>query len=369
MLKKYLIPLFLVTLMVFLMILFITYIETNWSNPNVPLELPIRKLEEKYLDYPILPQRLFDIKNFKYILNNENICTDAVKYIWIITSYADHVELRSAIRRAYSDTELKSLGVRRIFLLAQLPNSNHLVSQNALQNENKRFNDLIQGNFYEAYKNLTYKHIMGLKWVSEFCSQATYLIKMDDDIVLNLYQLIDVLNLYNLSNSILGFVFNNMKPKRKMANKWFVSHSEYSQEVYPSFVSGWLYVTSPQVAYQLVLESLHVPYFWIDDLYVTGILTKDSQIKLINRSEMFSVHYEYIACCLQEMNYFCDFSIGPNGGNNNLIIKFQELSSKCYKTKCKKRDNNLTETCIVKQNNLQLVKGISEIQLLGKKSK
>ena len=41
------------------------------------------------------------------------------------------------------------------------------------------------------YRNLTYKHTMGLQWAATYCPQSRYVIKMDSDIVVDLYQLMD----------------------------------------------------------------------------------------------------------------------------------------------------------------------------------
>lgn len=42
----------------------------------------------------------------------------------IITSYAGHVELRSAHRRAFSSNDLEKIGIKRVFLLAKFPTVN-----------------------------------------------------------------------------------------------------------------------------------------------------------------------------------------------------------------------------------------------------
>lgn len=38
--------------------------------------------------------------------------------------------------------------------------------QNAINEESERYHDLVQGNFVDSYRNLTYKHVMGLKWIT-----------------------------------------------------------------------------------------------------------------------------------------------------------------------------------------------------------
>ena len=47
--------------------------------------------------------------------------------------------------------------------------------------------DLVQGNFMDTYRNLTYKTVLGHMWVSSFCSQAEFVVKTDDEIYVDIY--------------------------------------------------------------------------------------------------------------------------------------------------------------------------------------
>ena len=44
--------------------------------------------------------------------------------------------------------------------------------QEDIEQENSDYHDIIQGDFFDSYRNLSYKNIMGNFWVSEFCSQV-----------------------------------------------------------------------------------------------------------------------------------------------------------------------------------------------------
>jgi len=48
----------------------------------------------------------------------------------------------------------------------------------------------VQGNFIDSYKNLTLKAVLGLRWMSQYCSQAPFAIKTDDDTFLNIFEMI-----------------------------------------------------------------------------------------------------------------------------------------------------------------------------------
>ncbi|KAG5878755.1 hypothetical protein JTB14_012125 [Gonioctena quinquepunctata] len=274
-------------------------------------------------------QKLFNMDNFHYILNNKNTCDNetTVHAVILVTSYFGNVEARSAMRRAFSNDDLKQLNFRRVFLLGRAP-SDKYTTQKSIENESQRFGDLIQGSFIEAYKNLTYKHIMGLKWAAEYCSAAKFTIKMDDDIVVNIERVPKLLDSFKVSrgtNFIAGYILRNMVAIREPANKWYVTQDEYEFSTYPPFVSGWFYVTTPQTAGKLVKHSEATKYFWIDDTYVTGILAKQLKIRHYDIGKHFAVHSEYMECCLddiQSKNLNCDILVGPNGGNNNLFYNF-----------------------------------------------
>ena len=46
----------------------------------------------------------------------------------------------------------------------------------------------MQGDFLDTYHNLSYKAVMGNLWVAEFCSQAEFVVKTDDDMYVDLYE-------------------------------------------------------------------------------------------------------------------------------------------------------------------------------------
>jgi hypothetical protein len=77
--------------------------------------------------------------------------------------------------------------------------------QAALETENDRHHDLLQGSFRDAYRNMTYKHVMALKWVLYFCPGVRYVLKADDDTFVNTPVLMRTLTQVVNWNSILRF--------------------------------------------------------------------------------------------------------------------------------------------------------------------
>lgn len=324
--------------------------DKNYNDEFISVET-IRQIEE------IKNNTLVDLKNFTYKINND-ICRKSKREligVIVVTSYVGHDELRSAHRQAISQSKLIEMGFSRIFLLAEIPLTEKYIKQPQITDESKRFGDILQGNFIEAYRNLTYKHIMGLKWASTNCHKAKFIIKMDDDVVFDVFHLKSYLESLEIKgyskNFLAGYILDHKKPIRLEANKWFVTKDEFPDSIYPDYLSGWLYITNPQTALQLVRLSQSEKFFWIDDTWVTGILRDQIGIPLITLNSWFSSNAEFFDCCVRDLknfSYECEYFVGPNGGDTKLIVEFLHGIEKCYFDECNKRSSkhSLKQTCV-----------------------
>uniref|UniRef100_A0A8D8BWI4 Hexosyltransferase n=1 Tax=Culex pipiens TaxID=7175 RepID=A0A8D8BWI4_CULPI len=315
---------------------------------------------------PADPKRLVNLTDFRFQIGND-ICKENGSFsellgVILVTSYVGNDALRSAHRQAISQQKLISMGLLRIFSLAAIPSREKFMVQKAIDDEQRIFGDLIQGEFLEAYRNLTYKHIMSLKWGTEHCRKAKFLIKMDDDIVYDPFYIQNYLSDLDSHQKpeqrylLAGFTFTNKKVIRLKANKWFVSRDEFPADVYPPYLSGWLYITNQRTARELVLQSERTPFFWIDDTYVTGILAERAHIQLTSLNKWFSANSEFLDCCIRDMkrfSYQCDYYVGPNGGTQRLIMDFVQELERCYDNACYQRPSGkpLTKTCVAEYRN------------------
>ncbi|KAB7503311.1 Beta-1,3-galactosyltransferase 1, partial [Armadillidium nasatum] len=123
--------------------------------------------------------------NFHLMISNSRLCNDddEIHLLILVTSSADHFNERQAIRSTWGHPDyLSTYSTRLIFLLA---NPNNLSTQRMIVEEYRTYGDLIQEDFVESYMNLTLKTVMGIKWASLHCSRASYVMKTDDDIFVN----------------------------------------------------------------------------------------------------------------------------------------------------------------------------------------
>jgi len=183
---------------------------------------------------------LIDIADFRFTINSKRCQIEShnssdLFLVVFVHSAPNHYDKRLAIRKTWgNENNLIDSKMRVVFLVGQV---NDTSVQRNLIKENEQFNDLVQGNFLDNYRNLTYKHIMGLKWVVYFCRNAKYVFKTDDDIFVDIFQLIFYLkgnfgNTYPPTNLINCYVIRNPYPKRSQRSKWRVT---YKVSIYMTF--------------------------------------------------------------------------------------------------------------------------------------
>lgn len=127
-------------------------------------------------------EQLIDLHNFAYLMVQPE-CEAHVQVLILVHTAPRNAEKRSLIRQTWGMPQMTqgTSPLRVVFLLgaatAQL--------QRELELENARYADMVQGNFQDAYRNMTYKHVMALKWFNQRCAHAQLLIKVDDDVFVN----------------------------------------------------------------------------------------------------------------------------------------------------------------------------------------
>ncbi|XP_023214760.1 beta-1,3-galactosyltransferase 5-like [Centruroides sculpturatus] len=220
---------------------------------------------------------LVDLSNFKFLINNQR-CKNVRDLFMVIFVHSapGNFRKRDVIRETWgSEKNLATDSLRLVFLIGSVGNRSLL---NAISQENTIYSDIVQGNFVDSYRNLTYKHVMGLKWITYFCPAARYILKTDDDIFVDIFQLTDYLkNTFSPTpprKFLMCLIIKNTFVRRSQRSKWRVSFKEYREGYYPTYCAGWAIIMSSEVARQLYYQSSLVPYFWIDDVHVSGTLAK-----------------------------------------------------------------------------------------------
>jgi hypothetical protein len=124
---------------------------------------------------------------FNYILNpGSTMCQDNVYVIVYVHSAPAYYQRRILIRETWATRHLFP-DIRLVFMLGQTTDDKIM---QAIKYENDLYQDIVQEDFLDSYRNLSYKGVMALKWISTYCPQASYILKTDDDMIVNTFTLL-----------------------------------------------------------------------------------------------------------------------------------------------------------------------------------
>lgn len=326
----------LATNLLFVLIAIIICISVAWqlvSGPGPPttdvsytVTYSLRLGNTSTYSYPIslLPRsdyfQLINTTDFTFEILNKVCSNSSVLLLILVHSSPKNFAKRKTIRDTWGQNKER---VRVAFMLGSVTDKN---LQELLLEENKIHADIIQGSFLDAYRNMTYKHVMSLKYAVYHCSHAKYVLKTDDDIFVNMPTVLGFLN-YGLSpngadNLMLCVLVRNAMVLRSYRSKWRVSFKEYPYREYPPYCIGWAILYSPDVVFALYKAAQVNKYFWIDDVHITGILA----------DQMHIVHtdIEPLVVTASDINKFLQSEIKHSkpflyGGPNLIEAQIREL--------------------------------------------
>ncbi|XP_072331925.1 beta-1,3-galactosyltransferase 9-like [Scyliorhinus torazame] len=270
-----------------------------------------------------------------YRLPNPGVCAQSdVFLVSFVVSKPAHRESREAIRRTWASVrEVRGRAVRTLFALGVPGNPQE---QESVERESARYGDLVQGCFVDTYLNLTIKTIMVMRWFATYCPSAQYLLKVDDDVFLNISNLVDLLIGLGAGTTdlYLGRVHSKVRVIRNVSSLYYVSEAVYLPDIYPNYCSGTAYVLSGDMAHKIYVASLVLPLLTIEDVFV-GICAQRMGVLPTHTSKMSGgPRFHFSQCCYKSI--IASHHVGPtellpmwhlvnDGSDCSLLAKFTAL--------------------------------------------
>lgn len=218
--------------------------------------------------------------SFHYKILETDTCLDQPNMTVVILAHSSpsNIERRNSLRRSWANYKL--LGSQNTSLLFFMGHSHSSQINKAIVRESALHHDIIQEDYVDSYRNMTYKFMSAIKWTIKFCSHVRYVLKVDDDVFVNIHALGPFLRKPEITSlldyrSILCKTCVNEKPvrrQRKHFSKWVVTFREFRARVYPVYCSGMFVLLSLKNAKKIFEMSMQLSYFWIDDVFMTGIV-------------------------------------------------------------------------------------------------
>lgn len=107
-----------------------------------------------------------------------------------------------------------------------------------------------------------------MNWLATHCPNASYTMKVDADIFVNVFYLIRRLSSSPRQGYITGSVIGDGKPRRDSNSKWQITEELYPEDSFPPYVSGAGYVFSTDLAARISWASRFVRMIPLEDVYV-----------------------------------------------------------------------------------------------------
>ena len=179
--------------------------------------------------------------------------------------------------------------------------------------------DIIRIDVVDDYLNLTLKTMAMMKWISKYCNTAKYIVKLDDDTLVNipaLFKLLRMADEKQMKNTILSRISKshsiNMFGKAK--SLWDINNQSYPLSYWPHYANGFFYIFTNDITEGVLkrITNRTTPVVNIEDVFLTGIVRVLENISLIDipasvslcnvsRDQNIAVHhydYTHDSCAL-----------------------------------------------------------------------
>lgn len=262
------------------------------------------------------------------VVINQRDCDPNETPIFVHTAAATngkYFQRRQVIRRTWA-REATKYKMRVLFVMG-VPRD--LAIERSLKAEADLNHDLLQFNFIEDYYNLTLKAVSLLKWSYRHCGKSPYMVKTDDDVVLNMPMLYQLVRQRKIPSGLTGLVMTT-PANREVGHKWHMPHHLYPKNSY-EFLAGFSYLLSMDKlkSFLKTIITYPGPILDIDDLFLTGIVADYGKIKR-NNSFRFKFFCGTDVCTMETSlaMHAC-----PSAKNSEYMYRFWKNADRlsCYK--------------------------------------
>ncbi|KAL3178863.1 hypothetical protein MRX96_009531 [Rhipicephalus microplus] len=263
------------------------------SRPSdVPLELlfwrPVESLLSGYGRLPF-PVEKVSFLPVAYSVVHRCHTGGPLNHIFFVHSAPNNWVKRRLLRETIGDVAMATKHSWTTVFFVGL--SRNLGVQQKVLDEAERHGDIVMLPYVDEYRNLTYKYVYGIKWTMDNCPRVPYVVKMDDDIVINLTKLVAYLKQRKRTEppAFHCYVWTNMQVERSTDSPWYLSKKMYRKRFFSRYCSGSVVLFANRVMEAVYNASFAVPFLPVDDAYVTGEAAKKAGVGHVKLNRYYSL--------------------------------------------------------------------------------
>jgi hypothetical protein len=194
-----------------------------------------------------------------------------------------HFEQRQKIRETWANKQISDKF--KVFFMLGLSHDENV--NNKVKEESKIHKDIVQEDYYDSFHSMTMKIMGAFKWISKYCSNSHFVLRINDDMVVNTYKLLNYLDGLvknnEHKNKLIGSLYYGQGPHRDPNSKFHVPYEVFPENSYPPFPSGIAYIFSLELAKKFFEYSLNFYIRIIGDFLEGFILYFNFFISTRNR--------------------------------------------------------------------------------------
>ncbi|KAJ3581075.1 hypothetical protein NHX12_017079 [Muraenolepis orangiensis] len=251
------------------------YLQYNLNGTNKNQSPPLYQVDP---NQPFIQYHLAYPRNYHFILDDTEVCRSNTPYVVLVVPVAPgNRKARDAIRKTWgNETLVQGELIQTVFLLGLPSHGNITALQEGVSEENLQYHDLIQSDFIDSYINLTIKTMVIMDWLATQCPKASYAMKIDSDMFLNVENLVRMLKAPGIPKKeyLTGMLMWNRPVVRTRSSKWYVPEEMYPDPLYPTYTLGMGYLLSIDLARRFVDVSKLIKPFNIEDAYIGMCMKK-----------------------------------------------------------------------------------------------
>ncbi|KAK0401896.1 hypothetical protein QR680_016034 [Steinernema hermaphroditum] len=242
---------------------------TKWKSPVVKMDFANYHREYRYFHPP-----------------NATRCDRKNLFIFIISAIPSF-DRRQLTRKTWA--QAKHVRHASVWFVIGRPENNK--QKASVIREHQKNDDLLWVDVGDGYNDTALKVYAGYRAYATFCSGATHILRVDDDVVLlpdRMQHLISTGYLGHDERAAYGILWEaGSIVVRDPTNKWYVSRSHYAPDTYPDYLNGPVYLITGDAVKAILKKTVDVRFFWIEDILFTGLMTKITETVLVDASKIF----------------------------------------------------------------------------------
>ena len=227
----------------------------------------------------------------KFINKPWNLCTnnngsDLDAFVYVYT-HASSFDQREMIRQTWGNRKFFPT-INVAFVLGLVPHKNINIM---IDHENKQKGDIIQADFIDSFRNLTFKSLSAWSWMKDNCMNVKHVLKLDDSIVLNTNSFLDYIHLEfrSIKNSFACNIQKDVEVERYFDAKYYVSYKDYSEYNFKKHCNGSFILYSFDLVPRLFEATFVTKHLPLDNVYISVLSEKIANIEYIELGNKITV--------------------------------------------------------------------------------